>query len=505
MAYPNSTINDWATDDLPDLLWLVCLVSTLGDAAAAAFSEFQQLVIDVVDDPDRVRIDGRLTSLESVPSDLRMPIVEAVRASGLAERLFPAEVIGVARLYDGMPGAWLLRTPWDDDPGLGTDDAMNFEASAVMNVVRDRHLNALVKTPLFGWGILRGKLSLPSEMVDLLSRYPTDEASQGEADAAILSSFLSFKAIELLAAPELEEAWLAWASSFWRQNRLISACLPEYEVRGSEEAESNSNEVQNESGDEAEEEDELAANAARYSAELSDIANRFYAACYDPDLGLDLHRPARSEVLMGLATRAFRTVAAAIHAPHLWTGEHGSYARRVLVETQITMEWLLAHASEGSFERFQTYGVGKRKLLKKHMEQLAETLGDDSPEELVAALAKLEARTGGEWGEEFQEVNLEPTFSGVSLRAMAVEVGERDRYNNGFQSTSGVMHGEWWALEEYSLQRCINPLHRFHQVPDLDVSQPEPHPRFPEILLGELSEIVDLAIAELVGEEPAPD
>ncbi|MDH3397391.1 MAG: hypothetical protein OEM81_06095, partial [Acidimicrobiia bacterium] len=65
----------------------------------------------------------------------------------------------------------------------------------------------------------------------------------------------------------------------------------------------------------------------------------------------------------------------------------------------------------------------------------------------------VETHIGGEWAEEFQELSVESTFSGKNLRTMAKEIDEPDSYNNLFQNLSGVTHGEWWAVENSSLQR----------------------------------------------------
>ena len=59
-------------------------------------------------------------------------------------------------------------------------------------------------------------------------------------------------------------------------------------------------------------------------------------------------------------------------------------------------------------------------------------------------------------GEEFQDVSLEATFSGISMRQMADEAAMLDVYNLVYQPTSGVVHGEWWAIEDYAMQRCAN-------------------------------------------------
>ena len=51
---------------------------------------------------------------------------------------------------------------------------------------------------------------------------------------------------------------------------------------------------------------------------------------------------------------------------------------------------------------------------------------------------------------------------------MAQETGREDLYRHVYQLASGVNHGEWWAVQDYDMQRCMNPLHRFHWVPSME-------------------------------------
>lgn len=160
----------------------------------------------------------------------------------------------------------------------------------------------------------------------------------------------------------------------------------------------------------------------------------------------------------------------------------------------MTNHLLWVQGDDDLFAQYQSYGWGKRKLQTKQLKQELGSGEGGGSDFFRTLIEELERKGPGEIGDQFQEVNLEATFSGIPLRAMADEVGELDRYNRLFQTSSGVGHGEWWALEDYALERCQNPLHRFHWIPRLNWDQPRPEPRFPEILLGLLKEISDLII-----------
>jgi len=522
MAMPGSMSNEWVRDDLPDLLWPLCLVALHGDRGIVDYREFQELVIDVVG-PDRIdeldlAVDGRLTSLQHIPVEIRDGIVEAFQGHRRFEELLTEEVLGVMRMYEDLPGQWLLVDPWTAE-GDNLEESMNWLARAIVTVVGDRHLNALVKAPTFGWLVLNRQVHFPQEFGEMLIDYPINEEKQGAADAMILSSFLAFKAMDVLADPGIGEQREAWASRFWNANRALSSCMPAGEIRetnrvGSEEsADDHADTGASDEGQTAEEaasasEEEtsgisVAQLVDEYLSQLRPLAGAVSEAFYDPDLALNLYIPARSEVVAGLATRAIRGVAAVVRAPLMWTGENGANVMRMLFETRVVLLWLIAQEDDSVFERYQDYGRGKRKLHKHHVEAVAQELGDSTPDEVISVLEMLETRTGGEWAEEFQAVSVEGTFSGKHLRTMAEEVGELDSYNHLFQTSSGVTHGEWWAIEDYALQRCVNPLHRFHFVPDFDLDEPPPDLRFPGLLLRHLEEIVSIAAGGLVrGERP---
>lgn len=530
MAMRGSMANDWVRDDLPDLLWPLCLVALHGDSGAVYFRELQELVIDVVgaDEIDEldIAVDGRLTSIERIPVEIRDEIIEALRRHYRFAELLSGEILGVVRLYDDLPGRWLLVDPWHDVDADDDEASMNQLGGAIVKVVGDRHLNALVKVTTFGWLILTSRLHMPAEAGEVLIDYPVNEEKRGAADAMILSSFLSFKAMDVEANASIGEQRDAWAARFWNANRGLSACMPEDEVQsrvgadevGPAEADADTGSA-SDGGDSA----EGAAGASddaeaqipsgisigelveNYQIQLGSVAGALSDAFYDPDLKLNLYRPARLEVIAGLATRAIRGVAAVIRAPLTWTGENGAGVMRMLFETRVVLLWLLAQDDEAVFELYQEYGRGKRKLHKRHLQAVAEELGESTPDELVRVIEMLETQVGGEWAEEFQEVSVESTFSGKNLRTMANEVDELDSYNLLFQNLSGVTHGEWWALEEYALQRCLNPLHRFHMVPDFDLDAPEPEPRFPGLLLHHLEDVLAIAVDGLVATDDQAD
>ena len=66
-----------------------------------------------------------------------------------------------------------------------------------------------------------------------------------------------------------------------------------------------------------------------------------------------------------------------------------------------------------------------------------------------------------------------------------------------FQTNSGVMHGEWWAVKDYELTRCVEPFHRFHLIPTA-VDNVDPTLDFGPHLVDRFREVASLGLALLV-------
>lgn len=507
MALPGFTASDWVTADLPDLFWPLLLVAKFGDRGAFVMSQAQQAVVAAVGRDALAEsgedFDGRLTSLERI-SGHRSVIASSLYAHPLADEIFDSSVLGIARQYgEALPGLWLFEGRLKRAETISDEDALNALALAIVDVVGDRHLNALVKAAPFGWELMMNRVKLPSSLCDQLIGYPMIKRNVATADAFILSTFLATK---FQAREKVKVAQVAWARSFWNSNWQLTECLPE-ELLGEADDdwgdaaphESQAFNVEPDSGPMAMA-DSSDADASRSSplTRALDIYDGFLGAVVSADAPIDIHAPARFEVLTGLVARGFRSVVAILTAPHLWSGEQAAPVMRSLLEARIVATWLLAQEDPKWFEQYQAYGHGKRKLHREIVGEFLDEFDDDPPSELVDHAEALDRRLGGEPGSMFQEVSVESTFAGKNLRTMASEVGLMDEYRFTFQIESGVTHGEWWAIEEYAMQRCMNPLHRFHLLPTFRPAYP-PTAQFPVALLSTYVALVEVAQDGLIG------
>lgn len=434
-------------------------------------------------------MDGRLTSLEAVEATIRTKVesrlIEELRDSGA----LPEALSAALRLYEQPPGGWLLVDPWPS-PEISEDDALEFLAEILVKCAADGHREAMVKFVRFTWDVLTRNLSMPETTIELWKVYPHDPTTVDMADSSIRASFNAMKAAELHNEPQLVETREAWARRFWIANSRLTSCIIEEEV-----------EIEDAEPEPAE--SDLADHSL--ARELVDAASDEYEKFLDFVLGgseLDLYAPAKLEVVCGLVSRAARATVAVLRAPHMWNGEHGAWLIRLLAETEILLEWLDQNGPE-SYADYQTFGRGKEKLMRAHMQKLAEDFpGGDPPERLKQSLLALDKKLGGDWGQQLIAVNLDSTFSGKSVRAMAIDAGLEDAYRYVYQSASGVGHGEWWALEDHALQRCQNPLHRFHWLPSM-APVGGYDPEVGEMLVSRLGKLVSIALRQLDGVDNA--
>jgi hypothetical protein len=505
----NVDANDWARDDLPDLLWPMILVAVHGDGGAKRITSAQEILIKVLDesllDDPAYAFDGRLTSIEAIPSEMREAVLAEFRKGRRFTDLIGPEIAGVLSLYPDSPGRWLLVDPWLGKEISSPEDAMDLLREAIVSVLMDRHTNALVKSATVGWRVLRRTLSIHSEKtMEALKDWPTVEETRAAGDAVILSMFLVVKQ-----PPEdhleIESVRIAWAHEFWNANWRLTPCLIPVEEDESDEL---STEEEAVSGSSAPEDSASPTPPARSLGELRDELievlddkyGDFLAKAFDQKVAVDLYNPARHEVVGGLVKRLHRLSCKLLQFPSLWSSDSAAGIMRVYAETLICLSWMSLQPDDTGFDRYKDYGLGRRVLMRKHMEQMVVEMPEDVRQAFESVLGSLEARTGGEWSEQFQDVSIESTFAGIALRTMAEQTDLLDLYRHVFQTSSGVMHGEWWAIEDYELTRCVEPLHRFHLVPSVD-DNVDPTLDFGQHLVDRFLEVASLGVSNLTRQE----
>jgi hypothetical protein len=480
----NISTTAWATDVLPDFIWpCYHFVQDLDrgfDAVISALDAIAEAAASVgFDEP----LTGQLSGLEAMPEEARTIALELLVERDIYDQAFSEAFAHSLGVYPDAPGSWLLE-PWRDR-GL-TPDVAKAEAELGRVIAESFHGQMPVPTrakAIYLRGLMKaGRMKLTDlDVVNLLPRYPNKLADKErlEVETFIRASFIASLRGESLIDSDADDRRVNWCRRFWRENWNLFACrkpdsgyLP--------------------AGSPAEFEKLL----AEYSERANSLRLRFEktALSVDPDL----YDPDRYEVLTGIAARVVRLIEGAVSAPPLWTDEFGANLMRSIIEAKINIRWLEYKNDPEMYRAFKNYGRGRLKLLKLHTEAYTETL-DEIPEHLTTYLEHLDEEVNADVWEEFQEIDIRTTFSGVSARQMAIDVGLKEDYDFVFAPASGTTHGDWIALDRYALVRCRSPLHLWHRIPseqtDLLVD-----PAVMDTLLGMADEVIDIYVSIIATE-----
>jgi hypothetical protein len=445
----------WDKDFWPDFVWPCFLISMYGqlsglNVCCQVLDTLEAIAaphLATIPEDERPLFDGRLTSFELVPEAARQQFLEDLEQKVIYKQAVPEEFVHFLGLYQSAPGRWLLE-PW-----LRRDISIDWEQGQLEGGrvrLESVHGQSQVATDAKALAIRAyfkaGKIHLPStgaEDFDLLPNYP-DRLSDEELRIARPLIRATFGGIIGHQVAEPESGSRKWAQEFWRANWKLFPCLSESSVGqfGSE---------------------SLEAAQERLLEQMQLLSERFLKAAQTVDP--DLYNPDRYEVLTGIVQRSLGMANALVSTPVLWSVEFGMPILRGTIEALIVFRWLVLKADLALYSRFKDFGRGKLKLYKLHLEEHIDSLNDDEGIDLRAYAEYVDQIVNQDINEEFQDISLDSSFSGVSAHKMAQEAGLAKEYQLYFAPASGVAHGEWSTLDRYALQRCQNPLHAGHRIP----------------------------------------
>ena len=131
---------------------------------------------------------------------------------------------------------------------------------------------------------------------------------------------------------------------------------------------------------------------------------------------------------------------------------------RSVFEAYIVAKYLVMKG-DNLFEQYRAHGAGQSKLsFLKLLEH-----GPGLLPEMVE-METLEELANEDLWMEFREIEI-GHWAGQNLRKLASEVGEIEKYERFYPTSSGFVHAQWGAVRETVLTVCVNPLHRAHRIP----------------------------------------
>jgi hypothetical protein len=181
---------------------------------------------------------------------------------------------------------------------------------------------------------------------------------------------------------------------------------------------------------------------------------------------VDMAHPLESELYGALLTRQIRFVRHLLTKPDYWNSELGGLVLRAMAESTIALGWLIRKGTPEDRQQFWLYGLGQEKLALDHLAALP-LAGQFLPRRRERDIA---ARH--EWLESQRANQLLPVdlsnWTTLSVRQLAEQGGMIDTYNNVYAPMSAHVHGSWNAIGRTCMRYCMNPLHRFHMIPDVE-------------------------------------
>lgn len=171
---------------------------------------------------------------------------------------------------------------------------------------------------------------------------------------------------------------------------------------------------------------------------------------------------ARHETTFGIALYGLALFSEIVlHRTEL--GLHGRLALRSLVEAYITLKYLLQKEKQApkTWDIYRQYGDGQLKLIYLKLKEIGQTPHCIDIDDLNSLLNE-------EIWMELVPINL-GHWDSTNLRTISEEAGLKDLYNKYYVYSSGFIHATRGAIRESSYQLCLNPLHRYHKIPNFSL------------------------------------
>lgn len=409
--------NSWMHDRLPEMLWAEVVFAAV--ARDRALKHFRHLFKKLLDHPQRENFnDLTHTGLSKLDEELFEFFVES-----LSEPLEVQEVLYSILIYEELPAYDLWKKHLDYD---GSKIALDPLFRGVGQVLWHQTQQATdVRWVKLMAKILSGKLRMPQGEDDTLRElleYP-NFGDQRKVRPSIRS-------LEMSANPLIKED-MGWVNYFWEENLRATDCTP---YTKSESA----NEIDLEKLYEAY--DSVCENLLKLWDETLTTTN------------LDVEH----DTIFGMSFYALRTYEE-VFGSGVSTGVLGRMALRCVLETRITLAFLIKESDDNLWRAWREYGAGQAKLNHMKFNEIV-----DAPEYIDKR--DLENIANEDRSAMFQDVEL-GNWGKSDLRTMSDKVGLKHLYDKHYSWTSGYSHGSWGAVRDSCFTTCVNPLHRLHRVP----------------------------------------
>ena len=435
----------WSRDLLPEYLWMDALHKKFENLVLLHqnFNKFLDIFDSFINKEDTVIL-GLISDFGTIPYVNRKEILK--KNAKLIKNLF-VDIIGQALiLYPDCPAAWLIS----DEEKTKYKELNNYPVNAVIDSVirlypgkdneycRELRILSLQR-------LLKHKKIFFSPQVDLpklLVKYPYQLTTEEKEKCERLSVLTLNMYINSPNGSIKRE--FQWSKHFWRQNLKLSPCNTEVFIRNNDAIEITQ---------------EFIDDLNKYTNDNIKLLKRYL---YEKlkDFEYDLYDPSKDEVIIGLFARIIRLYIIFLKAPELWTRDVSNIFIRCILDSTITLKYLLKQNNSELYQKFIEYGQGKEKLQILHSQ-------DTYPDEKSAGSEDsngLASELGSDFFIESLSINL-GNWIDKNVRDMAIECNMHKEYVLFYNPTSEDVHGSWISIKKSSLMNCMNPLHRLHRIP----------------------------------------
>ncbi len=415
MQLSNVALQSWINDRLPDVAWAALL--TLLQPRERYLALFR-----AISDGAHSFKDAKayVTHTElSVLSDQEFDLVMApVLRDSEAKR-----VLSALLLLDSLPD----KLHWRRHLSLGDhEEAWDQLAHAILENSPHQSQEATdIRWLKVRFMIIQGRMRFGPQtmhMVEEILDYP----SKGD----MRSVRPSIRSMEGACSGILPASPQAWCDQFWKECLEKTLCSAKYEPGESSDFPFD---------------------------KANEVWGQIYVACADHFMATvsTTAIDPRHDGAFGLALYGL-TLIASVFRPNS-SRPAGRVLLRTLVETYLTLAFLVKKDEPKLWTAYRSYGGGQAKLAFLKLVE-----ADELPK--YVDLDALEALANEDIWQEYLNIDL-GHWANKDLRKMSEEIGVKPVYDKYYGWPSTFVHGQWGAVRSTVFALCLNPLHRLHRVP----------------------------------------
>lgn len=440
MADLNIQPIDWERDLLPEHLWIELLSNTY---VQLEWQNLYEKFLDALDTycPEDKIIFGLISDFGLITADKRKDFLK--NNEELVHRAFYKPMGRIITFYPEAPCYWLLQKKYlDIERPVDLKVELGKLGESVLRLMpgKDLHTGHIRAMPLTR-ALKHGKVYFKRgmEIAELLPKYP-GKCNEEEKYYVQSQARNMMHMFFLRDGIYLERRWPKY---FWTRNLELVPCVP-HAIELKKEASLGEDDIKQLY-------DLLERNSQIAIDYLREISMKHKYDLYDTE---------RDEILLGLFSRLTRLYVLILSNPPLWSRDIAGILLRCLADTAITFAYLTKKGSGDEFRDFRAYGEGKEKLLMLHIQDAypeKKSIEGKNSEEIAEEMG---------WGFTPELIDIELTnWTKKSSRKLALDAGFGEIYRLAYDPASSDIHGTWISLKKSNLARCIQPLHRFHRMP----------------------------------------